>query len=302
MAPMELRQLRCFAATAELLNFTRAAERLRVAQPALSRQIRSLEEELGISLLERDSRRVALTAAGAVFYEDVREILERVEAAESRIMRFHREAVQAFALGYAPSLSGPMVPRLIRRLAELAPRLRVDLRDATNAEMVDAVRDRSLDAALLPAASVPRGDQLTLVPLHQMRFSVALPAGHGLAGRRALKLADLVHENLIAYDRRQYADYWSLLSVLYTSAKLPLIVAAEVDSGSALMTSVLAGQGVAIVASTMADNAPSGILFRPLRAAAFDYRLALLHHRDLPARLSGPLRQVCLELSANHPS
>jgi LysR family hca operon transcriptional activator len=89
-----------------LLNFTRAAERLRVAQPALSRQIRSLEEELGLPLLERDSRRVALTPAGTVFLTDAREILEQVEAAESRIKRFHREARQTISFGYPPNLAG----------------------------------------------------------------------------------------------------------------------------------------------------------------------------------------------------
>lgn len=295
---MELRQLRCFAATAELLNFTRAAERLRVAQPALSRQIRNLEVELGFALLERDSRRVALTAAGVVFYGDVQDILERLEAAEARIKRFHRDARHVLSLGFAPSLSGAMIPRLIARMAELAPRLRIELRDITPDEMVGAVRERTLDAALVPAAAVPRNIVFKLTPIQRLGFSVALPSGHSLARRTALELHDLAHDNLIAYDRRHYTDYWILLRQLYAEAELPLIVATEVDSGSTLLTSVQSGQGVAVVASTMGDLAMPGITFRPLRSAANDFQLALLHHRDLPVRQAKPLQVACLELGA----
>ncbi len=292
---MELRQLRCFAATAELLNFTRAAERLRVAQPALSRQIRSLEAELGFPLLERDSRRVALTAAGIAFHEDVKEILERIEAAESRIKRFHRDARHPVTLGFAPTLSGAMIPHLIKRLAELAPRLRIELRDITNDEMVNSVRDRTLDAALVPTVAVPRNSVFELTLLQRVQFSIALPVGHKLAKRTFLKLSDLAHENLIAYDRRHYTDYWMLLRLLYTEAKLPLIVGAEVDSGSTLIASVRSGQGVAVVGSTMQRQELPGIAFRPLRTAAGEFQLALLHHRDLPLRVSKPLRDACVE-------
>jgi len=296
MNPMDIRQLRCFVAAAELLNFTRAAERLRVAQPALSRQIRSLEDDLGLPLLERDSRRVALTPAGTAFLKDAREILEQVEAAESRIKRFHREARQRISFGYPPTLAGLGMPRLVRRVAELAPKYQLDLRDLSNREMLDGVRDRTLDAALLPDAALPRSELFVAEMLGSIRFDVALPSGHALVRQRTVEVADLSHEDLIAYDRKAYTDYWLLLRAVFTAAKRPLIVSAEVDGGDTLMASVASGQGVAIVAHTMRDSARPGLEFRPLSGSTAAFRLALVVHRDLPKRTATWLRHACREV------
>ncbi len=292
MNDMELRQLRYFVTTAELLNFTRAAERHRVAQPALSRQIRSLEDEIGVSLLERDSRRVALTAAGHLFLQDIREILEQLEGAETRIKRFHREARQTLKLGFAPSLAGDQLPAIIQNLAERRPDLQIALHDLTNEDMITGIRDRELDAALLPAAAVPRSELFTVWPLNKINFAVAFPQGHQLTAQKRVQVKDLRRENLIAYDRRNYPDYWKLLQKIYTQAKMPLIVSIEVDGGGSLLASVQSGQGVAIVSANLQATAPKTVEFRPLHPAPHA-RLALLHHRDLPTRTIVSLRDAC---------
>lgn len=297
MNRMELRQLRYFVTTAELLNFTRAAERHRVAQPALSRQIRSLEDELGVPLLERDSRRVALTAAGHLFLQDIREILEQLEGAEARIKRFHREARQTLKLGFAPSLAGEHLPSIIRIMSERRPDLQIALHDLANEDMITGIRDRELDAALLPAAAVPRSELFTAWPLNRINHSVVFAQGHPLAGQKRVQVADLRRENLIAYDRRHYPDYWKLLREIYAQAKLPLIVSAEVDGGGSLLASVQSGQGVAIVPTTLRATAPKNVVFRPLHPPA-DARLALLHHRDLPTRTMVSLRDACQQACA----
>jgi DNA-binding transcriptional LysR family regulator len=290
---MELRQLRYFATTAELLNFTRAAERLRVAQPALSRQIRNLEHELGVSLLERDSRRVALTAAGHLFLQDIREILEQIEGAEARIKRFQREARQTVKLGFAPSLVGDQLPAIIHSLAETHPNLEIALHDLSNADMLTGIRDRELDAALLPASAVPRSEFFAVCPLHEIHHAVVFPKGHRLSALKRVPVAELSRENLIAYDRRHYPDYWNLLREIYGAASLPLIASAEVDGGGSLLASVQAGQGVAIVASTLQLTAPAAVEFRPLHPTGATFRLALLHHRDLAVRTKTALRKAC---------
>lgn len=292
MVRMELRQLRYFLTTAELLNFTRAAERHRVAQPALSRQIRSLEEELGVSLLERDSRRVALTAAGHLFVQDIREIMEQLEGAEARIKRFHREARQSLKLGFAPSLAGDRLPSIIQFMSKRRPDLQIALHDLTNEDMITRIRDRALDAALLPAAAVPRSELFTVWPLNKIDFAVVFPRGHPLAGQKRVQVADLRRENLIAYDRRHYPDYWTLLRAIYAKVKLPLIVSAEVDGGSSLLASVESGQGVAIVSTTLQATAPKTVEFRRLHSLP-TARLALLHHRDLPTRTMVSIRDAC---------
>ena len=292
MNRMELRQLRYFVTTAELLNFTRAAERHRVAQPALSRQIRGLEEELGMPLLERDSRRVALTAAGHLFLQDIRDILGQLESAEARIKRFHREARQTLKLGFAPSLAGEHLPSIIRVMSERRPDLQIALHDLANEDMINGIRDRELDAALLPATAVPRSELFTVWPLSKISHSVAFAKGHPLAGQKRVQVADLRRENLIAYDRRHYPDYWKLLREIYAKAKLPLIVSTEVDGGGSLLASVQSGQGVAIVPTTLRATAPKNVGFRPLQPPA-GARLALLHHRDLPVRTMVSLRDAC---------
>ncbi|MDI1336558.1 MAG: LysR substrate-binding domain-containing protein [Lacunisphaera sp.] len=295
---MELRQLRYFLTTAELLNFTRAAERHRVAQPALSRQIRSLEDELGVRLLERDSRRVALTAAGHLFLQDIREIMEQLEGAEARIKRFHREGRQPLQLGFAPSLVGNRLPAIIQILSDRRPDLQITLHDLTNEDMITGIRDRQLDAALLPAAAVPRSELFTVWPLHTITFAVVFPAGHPLARKKRVQVADLRRENLIAYDRRHYPDYWKLIREIYTQAGLPLMVDAEVDGGGSLLASVQSGQGVAIVSTTLRATAPRTVEFRPLHPSPAA-RLALLHHRDLPARTMASLRDACQSAAAD---
>ncbi len=293
MNRVELRQLRYFAATAELLNFTRAAERLRVAQPALSRQIRSLEHELGVSLLERDSRRVALTPAGHLFLEDIREILEQLDGAETRIKRFKREARQILKLGFAPSLVGDRIPAIIQGLNATRPDLEIALHDLSNEDMLTGVRDRELDAALLPEPAVPRSEFFAVCPLHKIHHAVVFRQGHRLSALKRVPVAELSRENLIAFDRRHYPDYWKLLREIYGAASLPLIVSAEVDGGGSLLASVQAGQGVAIVASTLRLTAPAAVEFRPLHPPSATFRLALLHHRDLPVRTMTALRKAC---------
>lgn len=190
-ARMELRQLRYFAATAELLNFTRAAERLRVAQPALSRQIRNLEHELGVTLLERDSRRVALTAAGHLFLQDIRDILEQIEGAEARIKRFKREPRQTVQLGFAPSLVGDRIPAIIQGLSAIRPDLEIALHDLSNEDMLTGVRDRELDAALLPESAVPRSEFFAVCPLHKIQHTVVFPQGHRLSALKRVPVAKL---------------------------------------------------------------------------------------------------------------
>jgi DNA-binding transcriptional LysR family regulator len=162
--------------------------------------------------------------------------------------------------------------------------------------MLDGVRDRTLDAALLPDAAVPRSELFVSELLGPIRFDVVFPAGHALSRRRKVDVADLSHEDLIAYDRKAYTDYWLLLRAIFTAAKRPLIVSAEVDGGGTLMASVASGQGVAIVAHTMRDSAGPGLEFRPLGRNTPAFRLALVVHRDLPQRTAGWLRHACREI------
>lgn len=293
---MELRQLRYFAKAAELLNFTRAAEKLRVAQPALSRQIGALENELGVALLERNSRRVVVTPAGRAFLEDVVEILDLVEAAEARARRVHRGTHEVLRLGFAPQLTGYLVPLLVRKLEEQGLKVRFDLRDLSNEEMVAGIRRRKLDLALLATAAVPRDREFVVTTLAAHRLEVMLPGSHSLARRKTVAVRDLADDRLLSYDRNLYAEYEILLKALYREARMPLAVAAQYDGGSSLFAAVQSGAGVAIVAAAMTRLAYPGVVSVPLKGTRLRVQIGLLHHATLAPKFAGPLGEACAEL------
>lgn len=289
---MEFRQLRYFAAVAEALNFTRAAEKLRVAQPALSRQIRSLEEELGVKLLERDSRRVGLTDEGRVFLEDIREIIDLLEAAAARVKRTRTNSSTCFNLGYAPSLTAPWLSDILSHLRRHAPQMRVRLSDLTNEEMIEMIRGQTLDAGIMPDQAVPRGGVFVTQPLQAVGFEVALARGHALAKKKKLRLRDLAQDSLVIYDRRAFPDYFDSLHRMFAAAGEPLIPGLEMNSGASLLTSVRESHGVAIVATTVRLSKPDGLVFRPLDPEPEGFRLCLVTHRDGPRRKIDPMRKA----------
>src|SRR5882724_6440382 len=133
---MELRHLRYFVTVAELLNFTKAATRLRVAQPALSRQIHDLEDELGAQLLERRPRAVKLTEAGATFLPEAKAILQRVEQATRAVQAVIRDERGQIHVGYAPSPTVELLPCSLHTFQNLAPGVRVNLHDLSSEEML----------------------------------------------------------------------------------------------------------------------------------------------------------------------
>jgi DNA-binding transcriptional LysR family regulator len=138
---MELRHLRYFVAVAESLNFTKAAARLRVAQPALSRQIRDLEEELGAPLLERGPRSVRLTEAGAVFQPEAKSVLQRAEAATKAVQAVARGERGEIHVGYAPSPTVELLPCTLHAFQNVAPEVRVTLHDLSSEEMLRGLGD-----------------------------------------------------------------------------------------------------------------------------------------------------------------
>src|SRR4051812_21281190 len=144
---MELRQLKYFVAVAEELHFRRAAERLYVAQPAVSEQIRKLEAELGVQLFERSNRHVAMTEAGRALLDEGRRVLERAEAAIRAAREAKERAGAALRIGYVPDLMPAAVPRALRRLARGGD-VDVRLKTGSASALIDAVRERELDVAV----------------------------------------------------------------------------------------------------------------------------------------------------------
>lgn len=201
---MELRHLRYFIAVAEEENITRAAARLHVAQPALSRQIRDLESALAVPLFEHTARTVRLNEAGRHFLSEARDVIARFEQAIRSVQDFAGGLDGEFHLGYAPSLTTRILPQALREFQTQCPRLRVKLHDLSTEEMLAGLRERALQAALLVKPSTPALEGIVFNEIVRYRPCVAMPLSHPLASGAEPHVEALADEPLMAYSRADY--------------------------------------------------------------------------------------------------
>ena len=248
---MELRHLRYFVAVAEAENVSRAALKLHVSQPALSRQIRDLEEELGFALLTRDAKSVRLTEAGRTFQGEARAVLARVEVALKTALPWPRaRAASCTSAMRLPSRCGSCRPRCApSRPGRPMPALL--LHDLSTEEMLAGLRDGALQIAFLarPPRAALRG--LRFEELLRDSLCLAVAPNHPLARRRIVSLADLAQEPLIAYSRKEYPEYHDSLAALFATIKGKPQIAEEHDGITSLIAAVEAGGGVALVTESV---------------------------------------------------
>lgn len=275
---MELRHLRYFLAVAEAQNFTRASQRLRVAQPALSRQIADLEHELSVRLLERSPRGAALTAAGKAFASEAKVVLERAEDAARVARAFASGERGELQLGYAPSPTVRLLPRILHAYQSEAPGVRVVLHDLSSGEMLQGLHRGNLHVALMvrPAATDLRG--LHFEELCRDPIAVAVPNGHPRAHARTIDVASITGEPLVAFSRQDYPEYHEMLAELFAPTGAAPTVVEELDSATSLMAAVEARHGLAIVASSLAFLAGPRLRVIELRPAPAPLVVGVAHN------------------------
>jgi len=248
---MELRHLRYFVAVAEEENVTRAAARLHVSQPGLSRQIHDLEDELGFPLFERSAKAMRLTEAGRVFLTESRAVLQRAEeavkAARAKAGGMHGE----IQVGYAPSLTVQILPRALRKFQADVPGVRVLLHDLSTEEMLAGLHKGTLQLALMvrPSRKMLRG--LQFAELARYCLCVAVAPGHRFARLRAVNLAQVAREPLVGYTRKDYPEYHDELDALFKSKKLRPRIIEEQEGVTGLIAAVESGRGVALAPSSL---------------------------------------------------
>jgi len=252
---MELRHLRYFVAVAETENVSRAATKLHISQPALSRQIRDLEDDLGFLLLERDAKSVRLTEAGRTFLAEARAVLERVDEAVKTAKAVATGAKGELHVGYAPSLTARILPPTLRAFQAESPNVRVKLHDLSTEEMFVWLSEGKLELAFVakPSGRMLRG--LSFEELIEDPIRLALSPKHPLARNRIVSLTEIVHQPIIAYSRKDYPDAHELLGKVFAPAKAKPRIVEEHDSVSGLIAAVESGAGVAIVTETLTCTA-----------------------------------------------
>jgi DNA-binding transcriptional LysR family regulator len=264
---MELRHLRYFIGVAEEENVSRAALKLHVSQPALSRQIRDLEDELGFLLLERSAKSVRLTGAGRAFLIEARAVLQRAEDAVKAARSIATGGSGELHVGYAPSLTARILPPALRAFQAELPGVRVKLHDFSTEEMLTGLRDGELQIAfvvrLVPA--LLRG--LRFEELARDSICLAVAPKHPLAGRRTVSLKEVAAEPLITYSRKDYPDAHENLIAMLAAIKAKPRIVEEHDSVSSLIAAVEAGNGVALAPQSLTCTAGPRLKLIPISPA-----------------------------------
>ena len=261
---MELRHLRYFVGAALAENVSRAAAKLHVSQPALSRQIRDLEEELGFSLFERSAKSVRLTEAGKAFLAEAQAVLQRAEDAVSRARSVAAGGRMILHVGYAPSPTVRIMPLVLRAFQGQFPEMRVKLHDLSTEEMLNGVREGELQMAFLvrPGRGALRG--LHFEELARDTVRLAVPRAHSLAGRRSATLAHVASEPLVVFSRKEYPESHEYLQRLFASIKAKPRIAEEHDSAASLIAAVESGTGVAVVPQSLACSTGPRLKLLPI--------------------------------------
>src|SRR6266702_1629299 len=258
---MELRHLRYFLAVGEALNFTKAAAQLRVAQPALRRQVQDFEDEIGVDLLRRSTRGVTLTAEGKLFLEEVRELLKRADESVEKVRALARGEYGELRVGYAPTPTVEILPPALTAFQKAVPRVKVLLHDLSSDELIAGLRDATLELAIMVE---PFGEQTAGIEFELLRtypLSVAMAAAHPFARLKSIALEKLAAEPLIGLRRKDYSEYYRRV---FASVHAKPRIAVECDSASSLITEVEAGRGVALSSTIFKLVAGKRLLYRPL--------------------------------------
>lgn len=262
---IELRHLRHFVALAEEEHFGRAAERVFVVQQALSNSIRNLEEEVGVPLVLRTTRRLQLTPAGQEFLIGARETLALASRTVERARQAARGEVGQLRVGFVSGLAFGGLPEIVRTFRELYPNVSVDLREMTAQEQETALRGDLIDVGLmlLPV----RDPSLDSRPLWRQPLVAALPAQHALARKRKLKISDLSAENFVFFPRQLRATYFDQVMRWCAAAGFTPHVVQEAIEVPTLLSLVAAGVGVFLPIQFFSRLALPGVVYRPVEGA-----------------------------------
>jgi DNA-binding transcriptional LysR family regulator len=277
---MELRHLRYFVVVAEEQNVTRAAARLNVSQPPLSRQIRDLEEELGVELFRRTAKSLALTEAGKLFLIETRSVLLRVDQAVDAVRTLASHHRGTLRVGYAPSLTVRLLPKTLTTFERAQTGVRVSLYDLSTEECIQQLASGKIDLALTvrPTSSRMRGLVFEKLASYPLRCAVA--TSHPLARKRSITLRELKNERFVVYSREDFPEYYDDLKTLFRPYGFEPRVGEEYDGVTGLIAAVEAGQGIAIVTSSLACIAGQRLKLLNLKPAMTSIHVGALMPKE----------------------
>jgi len=289
---MELRQLKVFVAVAEELHFRRAAERVGLAQAALSAQIRALEDELGFPLFFRTTRHVSLTQAGAVFLDEARAVLGRADEAMEAARTAAASGFPRLRVGGIDAALVWFLPPVLRDFRTAFPGVHVPLTEVTaSAEQPLELLRHRVDAAFFRAPAAD--DSIAWELLIEEGVAAAIPSGHPLAQKAAIGVADLMTEDLIGYPRHARPILHAMLWDAFTRVGERPLIRFEAIEKSTLLRLVAQGLGIGLVPQWVTLTPQEGVIFRRFADAAGSMRLGMGWRRNDPSATLAAFLDLC---------
>jgi len=262
---MELRHLRYFVTAAEELNISRASARLRVSQPAVSRQIHDLEDELGVALFNRDNNGLSMTNAGESFLAHARDILRKSDEAATHMNSFRRQPLKELAIGYIASVLDSILTPALKRFTSKNGDTKVRLKELPPQDQVKGLRDGSIDLALLGNPCPELAVEFEVVVLRRIALQAVLPEDHKLAKRARIGLEELKDETFIGFDDKLFPGRNASICNACKDAGFTGRLLLREENLTALLANVAVGRGVTLTPGEVSRLPHSGAVFVPLK-------------------------------------
>lgn len=265
MNRVSLFELECFVAVAEELNFSRAANRLHMSQPPLSRQIQSLEAKIEARLLTRNTRTVSLTSAGRLYLEDSRQILTRVDDAGAVARRAATGEVSRLRLAFVGALLDEKLVEVLKAFRKMRPQCQIHLADLSPAGQLEALRAGRVDGAFIGAAPRKLDRKISTIVWKREPLLIALPEGHALARAKCVAFSALKNENWVMVSRAAAPAFRRQFDYLCARASIRAHVVQESERAAAVLTMVATEQGISLLPESVSRLIHPAVLFRPIK-------------------------------------
>lgn len=278
---MELRQLRYFISVAEELHFRRAAERLHIAQPAVSKQVLNLEKELGVQLLYRNKQRVRLTDAGRAFLEEAKRVLEHTQRAIDAASSAAKGEIGQLTVGFVSPATLSVLPRIIKAFQEHYPGVELDLHKLATAEQIEALHDGRIQVGFAREPAFYEDDTLDSKTVLREPLVLALPEAHPLSAEPQISLSRLANEPFVMFPRLYEPGlYEKYMQAFRNAGFTPKKVGKGSPHIQAILGFVAEGFGLMLMPASLQKLGRSGVVFRKLQDPTPEVDLAVIWRRD----------------------